>query len=81
MGRLRYSRRSCRLGDRMRRVTYVALAIGRVWSTVGFAPSPREAQPNVLRTITDALGWAVLGSGYATALIGKWHLGYVLSAR
>ena len=77
MRRLRYSRRSCCRGDRMRRVIYVALAIGRI----GFAQSRREAQADVVLIITDALGWAVLGSGYATALIGKWHLGYVVSAR
>jgi arylsulfatase A-like enzyme len=50
----------------MRRVLFVALAIGCASSTVGLAQSARDTQPNVVLIITDDLGWADLGSYGAT---------------
>jgi len=50
----------------MRRVLFVALAIGCVWSTVGHAQADSEARPNVVLIISDDLGWADLGVYGAT---------------
>jgi arylsulfatase A-like enzyme len=50
----------------MRRVLFVALAIGCASPAVGLAQSAREAQPNVVLIITDDMGWADLGSYGAT---------------
>ncbi len=50
----------------MRRVLFVALAIGCAWSTAGLAQSARGTQPNVVLIVTDDLGWADLGSYGAT---------------
>ena len=50
----------------MRRVLFVALAIGCASPAVGLAQSARGTQPNVVLIITDDLGWADLGSYGAT---------------
>ena len=50
----------------MRRVLFVALAIGCAWPAVGRAQAPRAAQPNVVLIITDDMGWADIGSYGAT---------------
>ena len=53
----------------MRRVLFVALAIGCASPAVGLAQSVRETHPNVVLIITDDLGWADLGSYGATDIL------------
>ena len=50
----------------MRRMLFVALAVGCAWPAVVPAQSARATQPNVVLIITDDMGWADHGSYGAT---------------